>query len=124
MGGVLTQGIGEKGRVIGYFSQKFTPAQRKYHTTERECLSVITGVDKFRPIIDGVHFTIVTDHASLKWLQNLKDPSGRLVGWALRLQPYNFTLVHRPGKMMVVADALSRVVEAVDLLDFSQSGDK
>lgn len=56
---------------------------------------------------------MITDHASLLWLRNLKDPSGRLGRWALRLQPYNFDLKHRKGKCMVVADALSRAVEEV-----------
>lgn len=56
---------------------------------------------------------MITDHASLVWLRNLKDPSGRLGRWALRLQPYDFTLIHRKGKFMVVADALSRAVETI-----------
>lgn len=124
IGGVLVQGSGETEKVVAYFSQKLSSAQRKYQTTERECLAVIVGIEKFRPYIEGVHFTVVTDHASLQWLQNLKDPSGRLGRWALRLQPYNFTLVHRPGRLMTVADALSRSVESFDILGFVQSNDK
>lgn len=124
IGGVLVQGSGETEKGIAYFSQKLSAAQKKYQTTERECLAVIAGIDKFRPYIEGVHFTVVTDHASLQWLQNLKDPSGRLGRWALRLQPYNFTLIHRPGRLMTVADALSRAVESLDILGFAQSDDK
>lgn len=124
IGGILVQGSGETEKVVAYFSQKLSAAQRKYQTTERECLAVIVGIEKFRPYIEGVHFTVVTDHASLQWLQNLKDPSGRLARWALRLQPYNFTLIHRPGRLMTVADALSRAVEAIDILGFAQTKDK
>lgn len=124
IGGVLVQGEGENEKAIAYYSQKLSATQRKYQTTERECLAVIVGIEKFRPYIEGTHFTVVTDHASLQWLQNLKDPSGRLGRWALRLQPYNFTLIHRPGRLMAVADALSRAVESVDVYSFSQSNDK
>lgn len=123
IGGVLVQGTGEDERVVAYYSQKLNAAQKKYQTTERECLAVIVGIEKFRPYVEGVHFTVVTDHASLLWLQNLKDPSGRLGRWALRLQPYDFTLVHRPGRLMVVADALSRSVEVVEVYSFGQSSD-
>lgn len=123
MGAVLVQGSGEDERVVGYHSQKFTATQQKYMTAERECLAVLSGIEKFRPHIEGVHFTVVTDHASLLWLQNLKDPSGRLARWALRLQPYNFTLVHRPGRLMVVADALSRAVETIDAFGIAGSTD-
>lgn len=113
MGAVLVQGEGEDERVVAYWSQKLSSAQRKYQTTERECLAVILAVEKFRPYIEGAKFTVITDHASLLWLRNLKDPTGRLGRWALRLQPYDFVLQHRKGKFMVVADALSRSVGAV-----------
>ncbi|KAG5886967.1 hypothetical protein JTB14_011923 [Gonioctena quinquepunctata] len=42
--------------------------------------------------------------------ENLKDPTGRLVRWAVRLQQYNFKIVHRKGEDHVVPDTLSRFV--------------
>lgn len=114
VGAVLTQGEGPCERVIAYFSKKISPAQQRYMVTERECLAVILAIEKFRPYIEGVHFTVITDHASLCWLQNLKDPAGRLARWALRLQAYDFKMIHRPGKQMLVPDALSRSVAIID----------
>ena len=49
------------------------------------------------------------DHASLSWLQNLKEPEGRLARWALKLQTYNFTIVHCPGNTKQNADGLSQL---------------
>lgn len=115
LGAVLTQGHGDDERVIAYLSQKLTATQRKYHVTEKECLAVITAVEKFRPYIEGVRFTVVSDHASLLWLRNLKDPAGRLARWALRLQAYDFDLIHRKGKHMVVPDALSRAIDMLEI---------
>lgn len=57
---------------------------------------------------------MVTDHYSLKWLHNLKDPTGRLARWALKLQQYSFEIVHRKGKEHVVPDALSRSVPVLE----------
>ena len=51
----------------------------------------------------------MTNHASLKWLQTLKEPEGRLARWALSLQAYNFTISHRPGTAHQNADCLSRL---------------
>lgn len=87
-GAVLMQYIDGQPKVISYFSAKYTPAQRKYSTTEKECLAVILSIEKFRPYIDMVKFSVITDHACLLWLANLKDPTGRLARWALRLQCY------------------------------------
>lgn len=124
IGAVLVQGSDENEKVIAYFSRKLSTAQRKYHTTEKECLAVLSAIEKFRPYLEGSHFTVITDHASLCWLQNLKDPSGRLGRWALKLQQYNFKLEHRKGKLHVVPDALSRSVETIDFGKLAFEGDE
>ena len=41
-------------------------------------------------------------------LGNLKDSHGRLAGWALSLQQYYFTIVHRSGSKNANADEFSR----------------
>lgn len=123
VGAVLVQGEALNEKVITYMSQKLSPAQEKYSTTEKECLAVILAVEKFRPYIEGVRFTVVSDHASLQWLMNLKDPTGRLARWALRLQAYDYQIVHRKGSQMVMADALSRSVEQLDLVEKDVTGD-
>lgn len=123
IGGVLTQSQNGERRVIAYMSSKLTATQRKYQVTERECLAVISAMEKFRPYIEGVHFTVLTDHASLQWLRNLKDPAGRLARWALRMQAYDYTIEHRKGTQMVVPDALSRAMEALTFNDMSKTVD-
>lgn len=112
---VLTQIQEGQEKVIAFHSVKFSSAQRNYSATERECLAVISGVEKFRPYIDGVPFVVVTDHSSLRWLQNLKEPHGKLARWAVRLQAFDITFIHRPGKLMAVPDALSRAVDLIEM---------
>lgn len=121
---VLTQMHNGEERVIAYHSAKFSRTQQNYSATERECLAVLMGVEKFRPFVDGVQFTVVTDHASLKWLQNMENPHGKLARWAVRLQAFNIVFEHRPGTQMVVPDALSRSVELVGIEKETKTNDK
>lgn len=123
VGAVLIQHYDDREHVIAYMSQKLSPTQQKYSVTEKECLSLILAVEKWRCYLEGSHFIAITDHASLQWLHNLKDPAGRLARWALRLQPYRYTLLHRKGVLNVVPDFLSRCISSLDLEVESFSGD-
>ena len=51
-----------------------------------------------------------TDHQNVRWLSRQETP--RLVRWAVRLLQYpNVTIVHKPGKEMLVSDLISRMQE-------------
>ncbi|KAH0821183.1 hypothetical protein GEV33_001608 [Tenebrio molitor] len=121
LGAVLTQDLDGDERVIAYASRSLTKAERNYSVTERECLAVLFALEKFRPYVEGTHFTIVTDHYSLLWLNRMKDPAGKLARWSVKLNQFSFDLVHRKGKLNVVPDALSRLpaeIAAVDIDSF------
>lgn len=110
VGGVLFQlDEFEQEKPIAFISQKLRAAQRNYSVSEQECLAALVSVKKFRPYIEGHDFTIITDHANLKWLMSQKDLSGRLARWSLKLQGYNFKIVHQKGTDNIVPDALSRI---------------
>lgn len=110
---------------IAYFSKKLTSAQKNYSVTERECLAVVMAVKRFRPYIELMHFVIITDHSSLKWLMSQRDLSGRLARWSLQLQAFSFEIRHRKGSQNIVPDTLSRYsmdeikLDSNHLIDFS-----
>lgn len=114
IGAVLTQNIDNEERVICYISRSLTRNERNFSVTERECLAVLWAVEKLRAYVEASRFTVITDHHSLVWLNNLETPSGRLARWAVRLQQYDFDIVHRKGKDHLVPDALSRTVPEID----------
>lgn len=116
IGACLTQPHPEGDKVISYISRSLTRQEQKFSTTERECLAVVWAVEKLRPYLDAVPFTVVTDHYSLLWLQNLKDLNGRLSRWAVRLQQFDFKVIHRKGKDNVVPDTLSRSVPHIETI--------
>lgn len=108
IGGVLTQVFDSEEHPVSFFSRCLNVHERNYGVTERELLAVLDSVNHFRPYVEGVHFTVVTDHSSLQWLVSLSNPTGRLARWSTRLSQYSFDVVHRKGKLNTVPDVLSR----------------
>eukprot|EP00731_Ephydatia_muelleri_P013940 Em0007g1250a len=88
---------------VAYFSKKLLPRERRYSTIEKKCLAIKLATHAFRVYLLGKPFTVQTDHHALEWLDQLKEDR-----WSLALQPYQFTVKYRPGKLNGNADALSR----------------
>ena len=108
IGAVLSQEYDGQERVVAYASRTLSKAERKYSVTRKELLAVVTFIQHFRPYLLGRTFLLRTDHSSLAWLHNFKEPEGQLARWIERLQEYSFTIIHRQGKKHQNADALSR----------------
>ena len=64
-------------------------------------------VKHFKHYVYGRNFLLRTDHSSLVWLKNFKEPEGMVARWLATLETYNFD-IHRQGALHGIADALSR----------------
>lgn len=109
LGAVLSQKQGNDEKVIAYASKMLSNTQKRYCTTYRELLAVVHFVKNFRHFLWGQKLLIRTDHASLVWLKNFKEPEGIVARWISVLDTYNFVIQHRRGCLHGNADALSRI---------------
>ena len=108
LGGILSQIQNGVECVIAYCSRALRPSQRKYCTTKREMLAVVSMCIQFRSYLRGARFTLRTDHKSLVWLHRFKDTEGMMARWLHTLHQFQFTTVHRAGRDHGNADGLSR----------------
>ncbi|CAG0920619.1 unnamed protein product [Notodromas monacha] len=107
IGAILVQ-IDPEGQphIMEYASRVLTPAETRYSNTQRELLAAVWATTKkFRHYVEHRHFKIITDHKAL--LGELSDT--RLISLKIKLESFNYTLVHRPGKTLTGPDALSRI---------------
>lgn len=107
--------------VIAFTSRTFKGAEKNYFTTEKELLSIVQCLKKFRIYILGQPLTIITDNKALTFLHKCHLNNSRITRWILSIQEYNFDIIHCKGKDNVVADILSRYPE--DLLEQECSDD-
>ncbi|GFR83013.1 transposon Ty3-G Gag-Pol polyprotein [Elysia marginata] len=116
LGAILTQ----QGKIVCYASRALTDVETRYSQTEREMLVVVYGVERFHMYLNGSpDFTVTTDHKPLLGIiRSMKPCSARIARWRLRLMPYQFKLIYRPGKDEAnPADYLSRHPPAKPIRD-------
>ena len=106
MGAVLLQ----NNLPVAYASKSLTETQKNYAQIEKETLAVVFGCEKFHQYIFGKQFTVESDHKPLEAIfkKGLDKCPVRLQRMRIRLQPYDFNLIYKPGKELLLADALSR----------------
>ena len=79
MGAILGQRKDNKPYAIYYISRTLDYAQMNYATTEKEFLTVVLALEKFRSYLINSKVTIFTDHASLKHLLKKSDSKSHLI---------------------------------------------
>jgi len=107
---VLIQ-IGDDGleHPVAYESHAFNQVERRYPTHERELLAIKTALKKWHRYIDNGTRTIVRcDHEGLQYMKTVRKPSQKLARWIEEFSYYDVDIQYKPGKEMIVADALSR----------------
>ena len=114
VGAVLLQ----EGRPVHYGSKALVGSERDYAPIEGEMLAIVYATTKWHHYLFGRQFTVETDHKPLVDIKNknvaLAPP--RIRGMLMITRQYDFELRHRPGKDMVLPDALSRLSTAENFL--------
>ena len=120
IGAVLLQEHAGEKFPVAYISKKLTKCQRAYSVMEKECLAIIWAILRFQAFLYGREFVIETDHQPLSCLRKSKVANGRIMRWALALQPYRYRLEVIKGTKNVGADYMSRITDIdVDTLSSS-----
>lgn len=91
-----------------------TSAETRYAQIEKELLGIVFACERFHQFVYGATVQAETDHKPLISLfkKPLNDCPLRVQRLLLRVQRYDLEVSYTPGKLLVVADALSRAPEA------------
>jgi hypothetical protein len=104
IGAVLEQ----DGNPIAFESRKLTPFEATWSTTEKEMLGIIHALTTWRCYLEGLKFTVYTDHKPNEFYHDKPQLSSRRQGrWAEILAMFDCQIKYKPG-VNNVADPLSR----------------
>jgi hypothetical protein len=66
--------------LVCFSSKKFIPAEANYSTSEENCWPVVYALQEWRCYLEGLHFTVVTDHNPLTFFL-ISKPLSPAAGW-------------------------------------------
>ncbi|XP_062075961.1 uncharacterized protein LOC133780099 [Humulus lupulus] len=104
IGGVLMQ----DNRPVAFESRKLNETERWYTVQEKEMTAVVHCLRVWRHYLLGSFFVVMTDNIATSYFQTQKKLSPKQARWQDFLAEFHYSLEYRPGKVNVVADALSR----------------
>ena len=111
---VLSQVIDSREHPVAFISKTFTDLEQRYTNWEKELYAIVWSIKYFRPYLLSIQFTIRSDNKpSLQLVDShaLKlstTASNRVIRWLMSIQPFNYITQFHPGRLNIVADALSR----------------
>ena len=86
------------------------PSTLAYFDLKKECLAIVYGCKRFEQFFFGQRFKVQTDHKPLVPIfeKPLNKCPPRLQRMLISLQIFDFKLEYIPGKLLTIADQLSR----------------
>lgn len=108
IGAVLSQ----DDRPISFISRTLSRAEEHYAANEKEMLAIVWALNTLRNYLYGsAKVKIFTDHQPLTYVLSNKNNNSKMKRWKAILEEYNYEMFYKPGKINVVADALSRIAK-------------
>ena len=102
-------------RHIAFYSKKLSTIARTKSVYERELMAIVFSIKKWSPYILGKHFVVQTDQCSLRFLLEQRVVEAEYQKWLIKLMPYNFRILYKPGRSNSAAGSLSRIPEGASL---------
>ena len=101
----------EKLHPISFLSHRLSPAEKNYDTFGKEFSAMRYAARKWHYLLrNNTKNYFYTDHANLRSLATKNELQGKHLRWYQDMEEHinSFEIIYKPGKLNVVADALSR----------------
>jgi len=82
---------------VAFISRILNQQQQSLSTYEKELMALVFAVQKWRRYLLNHHFTIKTDHKSLKYILEQRFTTDFQQKWLVKLVEFDFAIEHMQG---------------------------
>ena len=104
--------LNQDGRPVAFHSRTLSSSEQRHSAVEKEAYAVVEALNKWRHLLIGRHFTLVTDQKSVSYMLDTKHANKikneKILRWRTELAPFSYTILHQPGRENVGPHSLSR----------------
>ena len=93
---------------IAFESRKLRDPEKLYPICDKEMLSIMHALAKFKQYLVGGRFVVRTDHNNLRYFLEKRDLNERKHKWVSKVQAYDFDIEYVKGNKNIVFDSLSK----------------
>ena len=98
----------ENGMVlVAFTSQQMSKHEENYNIHDKELFAIINTLKKWNHHLFRVKVHVQTDYKGLEYCLSKKDLQGHQAQWVEICAHFNLHIQYKPGKVNVVADALT-----------------
>lgn len=115
IGAVLMQG----GKPIAYLSKTLGPKVAAASTYDKEAMTILEALKKWKHYFASTSLIIRTDQQSLRYIQDQRLVEGIQHKLLIKLLGYNYSIEYKKGKDNKAADALSRMPNQSNVMAIS-----
>ena len=111
--------LNQNGKPVAFHARTLSATEQKHSSVEKEAYAIIEALRKWKYLLAGKHFNMVTDQRSVSFMLDLKHSSkiknDKIQRWRLELASFDFTTIYRPGSLNCAPDTFSRSTAAASV---------
>ena len=114
-----TSNVKSRRKTCPIFTRTLSRSKKSYSVIEKEALAIMATVRRWSHYLHCIRFDLATDQRALSFIlskfHNGKVKNNNIQLWKTELSSFDYRICHRPGKLNVLPNALSRTKVSASL---------
>ena len=90
--------LNQNGKPVAFHARTFSTSKQRHSAVEKEAYAVVEALRKWKHLLLGKYFTLITDQRSVSFMLDMRHTSkiknDKILRWRLELAAFDFTIIY------------------------------